>query len=55
VVRLVEIEIPQDVLRRACGGDEAAQVVVYTATAPATFALIRRLIANRAMAEDLFQ
>jgi RNA polymerase sigma factor (sigma-70 family) len=55
VVRLVEIEIPQEVLRRACGGDEAAQVVVYTATAPATFALIRRLIANRAMAEDLFQ
>lgn len=55
MVRLVEIEIPEDVLRRACGGDEAAQVVVYTATAPATFALIRRLIANRAVAEDLFQ
>jgi RNA polymerase sigma-70 factor (ECF subfamily) len=55
VVRLVEIEIPRDVLQRACGGEEAAQVVVYTATAPATFALIRRLIANRAMAEDLFQ
>jgi RNA polymerase sigma-70 factor (ECF subfamily) len=55
VVRLIEIEIPEDVLRKACGGDEAAQVVVYTATAPATFALIRRLIANRAVAEDLFQ
>lgn len=53
--RLVEIEIPETVLRRACGGDEAAQVVIYTAAAPATFALIRRLIANRAMAEDLFQ
>jgi RNA polymerase sigma factor (sigma-70 family) len=55
VVRLVEIEIPGEVIRKACGGDEAAQVVVYTAIAPATFALIRRLIANRAMAEDLFQ
>ncbi len=55
MVRLVEIEIPPEVLRQACGGDEAAQVVIYTATAPATFALIRRLIANRAMAEDLFQ
>jgi RNA polymerase sigma-70 factor (ECF subfamily) len=30
-------------------------VAIYTATAPATFALIRRLIANRAVAEDLFQ
>jgi len=55
VVRLVEIEIPEDILRKACGGDEAAQVVIYTATAPATFALVRRLIGNRALAEDLFQ
>jgi RNA polymerase sigma factor (sigma-70 family) len=55
VVRLVEIEIPEDLLRRACAGDEAAQVAVYTATASAAFALIRRLIANQAMAEDLFQ
>jgi RNA polymerase sigma-70 factor, ECF subfamily len=55
VGRLVEIEVPEAVLRQACGGDEAAQVVIYTATASATFALIRRLIANRAMAEDLFQ
>jgi RNA polymerase sigma factor (sigma-70 family) len=55
VVRLVEIEISEELLRSASAGDEAAQVVVYTATAPATFALIRRLIANRAMAEDLFQ
>jgi RNA polymerase sigma-70 factor (ECF subfamily) len=55
VVRLVEIEIPEDILRKACGGDEAAQVVIYTATAPATFALVRRLIGNHALAEDLFQ
>lgn len=55
MARLVEIEIPEELLRRACAGDEAAQVAVYTATAPAAFALIRRLIINRAMAEDLFQ
>jgi RNA polymerase sigma factor (sigma-70 family) len=55
VARLGEIEIPEELLRKACAGDEAAQVVVYTETAAATFALIRRLIANRAMAEDLFQ
>jgi RNA polymerase sigma factor (sigma-70 family) len=55
VARLVEIEIPQDLLRQAREGDEAAQVALYTATAPATFALIKRLIANRAVAEDLFQ
>jgi RNA polymerase sigma-70 factor (ECF subfamily) len=52
---LGEIEIPEELLRRACAGDEAAQAVLYTTTAPATFALIRRLITNRAMAEDLFQ
>jgi RNA polymerase sigma-70 factor (ECF subfamily) len=52
---LFQIEIPEDLLRKACAGDEAAQVALYTATAPATFALIRRLIANRTIAEDLFQ
>jgi RNA polymerase sigma factor (sigma-70 family) len=55
VARLGDIDIPADLLRRACQGDEAAQGVVYTTTAPATFALIRRVIPNRAMAEDLFQ
>jgi RNA polymerase sigma factor (sigma-70 family) len=55
VAKLVEIEIHGELLRRACAGDEAAQAAVYTATAPATFALIRRLMANRAVAEDVFQ
>ena len=55
MAKLVEIEIPGELLRKACGGDEAAQAAIYTATAPATFALIRRLMANRAMAEDVFQ
>jgi RNA polymerase sigma factor (sigma-70 family) len=55
VTRLVEIEMPDDLLERARSGDEPARVVIYTATAPATFALVRRLIGNRAVAEDLFQ
>ena len=55
MAKLVEIQIPEELLQRARAGEEAAQVVIYTATAPAAFALIRRLIANRAMAEDLFQ
>jgi RNA polymerase sigma-70 factor (ECF subfamily) len=55
VAKLVEIEIPAELLRSARAGDETAQAAIYTATAPAAFALIRRLIANRAMAEDLFQ
>ena len=55
MAKLVEIEIPAELLRSARAGDEAAQAAIYTATAPAAFALIRRLIANRAMAEDLFQ
>jgi RNA polymerase sigma factor (sigma-70 family) len=55
VAKLVEIQIPEELLRKACAGDEAAQAAVYTATAPATFALIRRLMANRAVAEDVFQ
>jgi RNA polymerase sigma factor (sigma-70 family) len=55
VAKLVEIEIPGELVRKACAGDEAAQAAVYTATAPATFALIRRLMADRAVAEDVFQ
>ena len=55
MAKLVEIDLPEERLRRACAGDEAAQAAVYAATAPAVFALIRRLIVNRAMAEDLFQ
>lgn len=55
MAKLVEIEIPGELLRKACAGDEAAQAALYTATAPATFALIRRLMANRAVAEDVFQ
>ncbi len=52
---MVQIELPGEILDRAGAGDEAAQVVIYTTLAPATFGLIRRVIGNRAAAEDLFQ
>lgn len=55
MARLGDITVPPELLRKAAQGDEAAQAVLYTTTAAATFALIRRLIANRAVAEDLFQ
>jgi len=55
VSRLADIPIPEDLIERARGGDEAAQAAIYRAVAPAVFALIRRLVGNRAVAEDLFQ
>ena len=55
MVRLVEIEVTQEVLCRARRGEEAAQSALYAAVAPATFGLIQRLIGARATAEDLFQ
>ena len=55
MARLGDISIPQELLLKASQGDEAAQAVIYASTAAPTFALIRRIIANRAVAEDLFQ
>jgi RNA polymerase sigma-70 factor (ECF subfamily) len=55
VTRLTEITVPDTVLARACQGDEAARACVYAAVAPATFALIRRIVGQRALSEDLFQ
>ena len=42
-------------LCRARRGEEAAQSALYRALAPATFALVLRLVGVRAAAEDLFQ
>ncbi len=53
--RLADIPISEDLIERARGGDDAAQAAIYRAVAPAVFALIRRLVGNRAVAEDLFQ
>ncbi len=55
MTRLAEITVPDAVLARACEGDEAARGAIYAAVAPATFALIRRLVGQRAVSEDLFQ
>jgi RNA polymerase sigma factor (sigma-70 family) len=52
---LSDIAVPDEVLERARAGDERAQASIYSAVAPGTFGLIRRLSGNRAQAEDLFQ
>lgn len=55
MTRLVEITVPEAVLQRACAGEEGARQLIYAAMAPATFALIRRLVSNRSASEDVFQ
>lgn len=55
MARLVDIDIPPDLLAGARFGSERAQAAVYAALAPATFGLVRRLVGSRALAEDLFQ
>jgi len=55
VTRLVEITVPDEVRQRACAGEEGARRLIYAAVAPATFALIRRLVGNRSASEDVFQ
>ena len=55
MTRLVEITVPDEVRERACAGEEGARQVIYAAVAPATFALIRRLVGNRSASEDVFQ
>jgi len=55
VTRLAEITVPEEVRTRACAGEEGARQAIYAAVAPATFALIRRVIGHRSTAEDVFQ
>jgi DNA-directed RNA polymerase specialized sigma24 family protein len=55
VTRLTDIVIADEVLTRARAGCEAAQQAIYAALAPATLTLIRRLVGQRALAEDIFQ
>jgi RNA polymerase sigma-70 factor (ECF subfamily) len=47
--------VPEDVLAKARGGDEGAHGQIYKALGAAVFGLIRRIVGNRALAEDLFQ
>lgn len=53
--RLAEIAISEELIARACDGEQAAQAAMYRALGPAVFALTRRLVGNRAVAEDLYQ
>ena len=53
--RLSDIQIDAQTLARAAQGEAAAQSEVYQRLSPAVFALICRLVADRAAAEDLFQ
>lgn len=55
MTRLVEITVPDEVRERACAGEEGARRLIYAAVAPATFALIRRLVGNHSASEDVFQ
>ena len=55
VSRLTDISVPDDIVQQARGGEQRAQAYIYSALSPAVFGLIRRIVANRALAEDLFQ
>ncbi len=55
MTRLVEITVTDAVLARACAGDEEARGAIYAAVAPATLTLIRRIVGQHAVSEDLFQ
>jgi RNA polymerase sigma-70 factor (ECF subfamily) len=53
--RLSEIQVSADELRAARAGDVAARGALFERVAPATLGIIRRLVAQKAMAEDLLQ
>ncbi|HLA72359.1 MAG TPA: RNA polymerase sigma factor [Steroidobacteraceae bacterium] len=53
--RLADIDISADELAAARAGDAAARGALFERLAPPTLAIIRRLVAQRAMAEDLLQ
>jgi RNA polymerase sigma factor (sigma-70 family) len=55
VTRLAEIRVAEGVLAGARAGDPGAQAQLYTLLAPGVFAMIRRIVGVRAVAEDVFQ
>jgi RNA polymerase sigma factor (sigma-70 family) len=55
VAKLVQIGVGADLVAQACRGDPHAESELYAAVAPATYALVRRLVGGGAQAEDLFQ
>ena len=52
---MADTGVPDEVLARACAGDDAAREAIYRIFAPATLTLIRRLVGQQALAEDIFQ
>jgi RNA polymerase sigma-70 factor (ECF subfamily) len=55
VTRLAEIRVAEGLIAGARTGEPDAQARIYALLAPGVFALICRIVANRAVAEDLFQ
>jgi RNA polymerase sigma-70 factor (ECF subfamily) len=53
--RFLDIPVDTSCLRLAAAGDREAQRLVYEQVASPVFALIRRMVAPRAAAEDVFQ
>jgi RNA polymerase sigma factor (sigma-70 family) len=53
--RLAEIEVTADQLSLARAGDQAARRELFKLMAPPTLGIIRRLVSQRALAEDLLQ
>jgi RNA polymerase sigma-70 factor (ECF subfamily) len=53
--RFLEIPVDAESLRLAAAGDREAQRLVYGQLSGPVFALIRRMVAPRAAAEDVFQ
>jgi len=53
--RLSEIHVTGEELAAARAGDTAARRVLFERVAPATLGIIRRLVAQKALAEDLLQ
>jgi RNA polymerase sigma factor (sigma-70 family) len=55
MTRLPEIVVEAEVLEGARAGEAGAQSDLYRAYADSTYALIRRLVPRKAVADDLFQ
>jgi RNA polymerase sigma-70 factor (ECF subfamily) len=53
--RLSEIHVTGEELAAARAGDSAARRILFERVAPATLGIIRRLVAQKALAEDLLQ
>jgi RNA polymerase sigma-70 factor (ECF subfamily) len=52
---LIEIRVAEGLIAGARAGEAEAQARIYELLAPGLFALIRRIVGVRAVAEDLFQ